>query len=100
MGLFRKKEEKNAEVQNMNAELKVLGSGCAKCMELEQAVCTAVKELGLELQTAHVTDFVQIAEYGVMSTPALVLREKVVSSGKVLSVAEIKELLKKEEGLA
>lgn len=73
--------------------IKILGSGCAKCIELENRTRAAVSELQLDYDIEHVTDFAQIARYGVMSTPALVLNGKVLSYGKVLSVDEVKTLL-------
>lgn len=76
--------------------LKVLGSGCKKCQSLEESARAAVLELGLELEVIHISDFNEIASYGVMSTPALVLNGKVLSYGKVLNVEEVKELLQKE----
>ena len=74
--------------------IKVLGSNCAKCNALEAAVTEALKELGLDTAIEHVTDFTQIAAYGVMSTPALVVDDKVVSFGKVLKKDEIIKLLR------
>ena len=75
--------------------VKVLGSGCEKCNALEKATKEALKELGLNVQIDHVTDFAKIAAYGVMTTPALVVDEKVVSYGKVLKKQEVIDLLKK-----
>lgn len=66
------------------AVVKVLGSGCAKCNELEQAVRQAIEELGMNAAIEHVTEWEKIAAYGVMQTPALVIDEKVVCSGRVL----------------
>lgn len=83
----------NAESKNQKKGIKILGSGCAKCMELEKATRTAISELQLDYEIDHITDFMEIASYGVMSTPALVLDGKVISYGKVLSVEEVKELL-------
>ena len=75
-----------------NAAIQVLGSGCAKCHALE--------ELGVDVPIEHVTDFTRIAAYGVMSTPALVVQESVVSYGKMLSKEEAKALLQGlKEGL-
>lgn len=71
----------------------VLGSGCKKCMELEKNTTQALKELNIDEKVTHIANFVEIAKYGIMSTPALVLDNKVVSTGKVLSVEEIKSLL-------
>ena len=75
--------------------VKVLGSGCAKCNELEANVKKALEELGMDTTIEHVTDFAQIAAYGVMSTPALVVSGKVVSYGKVLKVEEAIKILEK-----
>ena len=85
---------KAATVNEEEAGIKILGSGCAKCAALEKAVRTAAEELKLNWPIAHVTDWTEIAAYGVMSTPALVVKGKVVSYGKVLSVDEAKTLLK------
>lgn len=75
--------------------VKVLGSGCAKCNALEAAAAEALKELGMDPEIDHVTDFAQIAAYGVMTTPALVVDGKVVSFGKVLKKEEVVQMLKK-----
>jgi small redox-active disulfide protein 2 len=78
--------------------VKVLGSGCVRCQALERAAKEALAELGMDATIDHVTDFAQIASYGVMTTPALVIDGKVVSYGKVLSKDEVKALLKKVRG--
>lgn len=75
--------------------VKILGSGCAKCNQLESAALQAIKELNMEAQVEHITDFAAIAGYGVMTTPALVINEMVVSSGKVLKVEQIIDYLQK-----
>ena len=75
--------------------MKVLGSGCAKCNQLEAAVKEALQRLGMDTAIDHVTDFSQIAAYGVMTTPALVVDGKVVSYGKVLKTEEAVKLLQK-----
>lgn len=75
--------------------IKVLGSGCEKCNALEKATKEALEEMGVNVQIDHVTDFAKIASYGVMTTPALVVDEKVVSYGKVLKKQEVIEILKK-----
>lgn len=110
MGLFgkRKEEEKSCCCGNCTTEklenamaaktepgVKVLGSGCAKCNELEEATKKALAELGMDTTVDHVTDFAQIAAYGVMSTPALVVDGKVVSYGKILKKDEVLAILKK-----
>ena len=78
--------------------VKVLGTGCAKCNALEAAAKEALAELGMDTAIDHVTDFSQIAAYGVMTTPALVVDGKVVSLGKVLSKDEVVKLLQKVRG--
>ncbi|NLM91131.1 MAG: thioredoxin family protein [Candidatus Cloacimonetes bacterium] len=78
--------------------VKVLGSGCARCQALERAAKEALAELGMDATVDHVTNFAQIASYGVMTTPALVIDGKVVSYGKVLSKDEVKALLQKVRG--
>lgn len=75
--------------------IKVLGSGCRKCIELADNTRKALAARGQQADIVKVTDFVDIAAYGVMSTPALVIDEKLVSAGKVLSAQEIGELLVK-----
>jgi len=77
------------------ASVKILGSGCAKCNQLEAATKEALKLLGMDTTIDHVTDFSQIAAYGVMSTPALVVDGKVVSYGKVLRTQEVVKILQK-----
>lgn len=104
MALFGlgKKQKKGEEVQGKESPsaVKVLGSGCASCNQLEANTKQALEELSMDGSIEHVTDFVKIAGYGVMTTPALVVDEVVVSSGKVLSKDEVVILLKKARGLA
>ena len=110
LGLFtKKKEEKScccgsnctpgkmaqAESEKTSAGVKVLGSGCAKCHALENAAKVALEELHMDTTIEHVTDFAQIAAYGVITTPALVVDGKVVSYGKVLKPDEVKTLIQK-----
>jgi small redox-active disulfide protein 2 len=80
------------------ASVKVLGSGCAKCNQLEAATKAALEQLGMDTTIEHVTDFSQIAAYGVMTTPALVVDGKVVSYGKVLKADEVVNILQKVRG--
>ena len=86
------------QVKSGGAAVKVLGSGCAKCNALEAATAEALQELGMESTMDHVTDFTQIAAYGVMTTPALVVDGKVVSFGKVLKKDEVIQILQKVRG--
>ena len=88
-----------AEQEKVAAGIRILGSGCAKCNALEEAVRAALTELGMDASVDHVTDFAQIAAYGVMTTPALVVDGKVVSYGKVLKKEEAMELIRKARGL-
>lgn len=76
-------------------KIEILGTGCAKCQALLQATKEAVANSGQFAQIEKVEDIVQIMNYGVMSTPALVIDGIVKSSGKLLSVHEIEALLKK-----
>ena len=73
--------------------IKILGPGCANCANLERATREAMAELGLEATVEKVTDYPTIASYGVMSTPGLVVDEKVVVSGRVPRAEEIRLLL-------
>jgi small redox-active disulfide protein 2 len=73
--------------------VKVLGPGCANCQNLEKATRAALTDLDLEATVEKVTDYATIAGYGVMSTPALVVDEKVVLAGRVPSTAQVRELL-------
>ncbi|ABW18670.1 thioredoxin family protein [Alkaliphilus oremlandii] len=75
--------------------IKILGSGCRSCTILKENTEEALKEVGMEAEIIKVEDFVDIMEYGVMSTPALVIDEKVVSYGKVLKPKEIVKILNK-----
>jgi len=74
-------------------EIKVLGTGCARCRSLEKITQKALEELNLNVTVEKVQDIQKIMEYSVMRTPALVINEKVVLSGQVPKVAEIKDLL-------
>jgi len=73
--------------------IKVLGVGCGSCKKFEQNVEEAAKALGLDTKIEKIEDFQEISSYGIMSLPAIIIEDKVVSAGKVLSVNEIKELL-------
>lgn len=73
--------------------VKVLGPGCKNCVNLERVTHQAIDELGLDATVEKVTDYPTIAGYGVMSTPALVVDEKLVLSGRVPTAGEVRELL-------
>ena len=119
MALFhfgKKKEEKkapaccceNVEVQTENAAscccgapvdgiccVKVLGAGCKSCHEQYENAKAAVKALGLDLEVEYITDMEKAMGYGVMSMPAIVVNDKVVSMGKVLKATDVEKLLRK-----
>lgn len=112
MSLFGKKKEEskgcccggNCDAETMakaeaakvdGAAVKILGSGCKKCNELEANTKEALHQLGMDTAIDHVTDFAQIASYGVMTTPALVFNGKVISYGKVLKTDEVVKILQK-----
>lgn len=73
--------------------IKVLGPGCRNCVALTDNTKEALNELGIEAEIIKVTDYKEMASYGIMSTPALVVDEKVVSYGKVLKSKDIAKLL-------
>ena len=73
--------------------LQILGPGCPKCTKLAENAEAAAKELGIEYELQKVTDINEIMQFGVMLTPGLVVDGEVRSSGRLLSVEEIKELL-------
>jgi len=73
--------------------IKVLGSGCANCKRVEQIARKVVEEMALEAEIVKVTDYNDIAAYNILSTPGLVVNEKVVSSGRIPSVAEVTTFL-------
>ena len=74
-------------------KIKILGAGCRKCVALADNTAAALEEAGRDADIEKVTDIVDVARFGVMSTPALVVDEKVVSVGKVPSVSEIAAML-------
>lgn len=75
--------------------IKVLGAGCKSCHEQHENVNKAVADMNLDAEIEYITDMEKIMSYGVMSMPAIVVNEQVVSMGKVLKAAQVAELLKK-----
>jgi small redox-active disulfide protein 2 len=69
--------------------IKVLGSGCANCKRLEQLAHKVVDDMGLKAEIIKVTEYPDIMKYSVMSTPGLVINEKVVSAGRIPTAAEV-----------
>ncbi|RIH64380.1 thioredoxin family protein [Mariniphaga sediminis] len=74
-------------------DIKVLGTGCPKCKALEKAVHSSLTELKIDANVSKVEDIMQIMQYGVMRTPALVIDGKVVLSGRLPNDEELKTLL-------
>jgi small redox-active disulfide protein 2 len=75
-------------------DIKILGSGCAKCKKLEQSARDAVSELGIDASVTKVEDIMEIMNYGIATTPAMVVDGKVILKGRTASTEEIKKLLK------
>ncbi|MCJ7733538.1 MAG: thioredoxin family protein [Anaerolineales bacterium] len=74
-------------------KIKILGSGCPNCKRLEQETKKAVDNLAIDAEIEKVTDYLKIMEYDVLSTPGLVINEKVVSAGKIPSQPELVSFL-------
>lgn len=77
--------------------IKVLGTGCAKCKNLEKATREIVEELNLDAEIEKVEDIQKIMEYGILSTPGLVINEEVIFSGQVPKTKKLKEILTKNK---
>ncbi|WP_315122373.1 thioredoxin family protein [uncultured Clostridium sp.] len=90
-------KEENTPIIEGAMNIKILGSGCKNCVSLAENTKIALSQMGLEANIEKVTDLAAITGYGVMSTPALVVNEKVVSFGKVLKSNEIVKILEKVE---
>ena len=75
--------------------VKVLGAGCKSCHEQYENAKAAVQALGLNVEVEYITDMEKVMEYGVMSMPAIVVNDQVVSMGKVLKAADVEKLLRK-----
>lgn len=106
---FRRKKEKSSECRcNCCVEkvivnrlsdtvgIKVIGAGCKSCHTFYENTKQAVKSIGFEAEVEYITDMEKIAEYGIMTLPALVVDGKVVVMGKVLKAKEIEALLRKQ----
>ncbi len=76
--------------------IKILGTGCARCKSLEKVTRKAVEELQLNATVEKVEDIQKIMEYAVMRTPALVIDEQVIMTGQVPKISELKDLLTKK----
>ena len=75
--------------------VKVLGAGCKSCHEQYENAKAAVKAMGLNIEVEYITDMEKVMGYGVMSMPAIVVNEQVVSMGKVLKATDVEKLLHK-----
>ena len=84
-----------SEAKNGIRCIKVLGAGCPSCHTQYENAKEAVKNLGLGIEVEYITDMQKVMEYGVMSLPAIVINDKVVSMGKVLKTSEVEGLLHK-----
>jgi len=78
-------------------EIKILGPGCPKCKTLEKVTREAVTEAGITATIEKVEDIVKIMEYHVMHTPVLIINERIVLSGQVPTVKQVKEILFKNQ---
>lgn len=81
------------DLKIIKMDIKVLGTGCPKCRALERAVTNSLAELKINAEVSKVEDIMQIMQYGVMQTPALVIDGKVVLSGRLPNDKELKSLL-------
>lgn len=79
----------------MSTVIKILGTGCANCKNLEKVTIHAVAELKADASVEKVEDIQKIMAYGVMRTPALVINEKVALYGRVPGLPELKEIIQK-----
>lgn len=73
--------------------VKILGSGCANCKKLEAIAQGIVTEMGMDAEIIKVTEYPEIMKYPIMSTPGLVVNEKLVASGRIPSKAEVTTFL-------
>ena len=80
--------------------IQIIGTGCEKCMKLEENARQAVQEMHIDADVDKVGNLDEIVDMGVMTTPAFAIDGVVLSQGKVLSVDEIKEMLQAEEDIS
>lgn len=78
--------------------IKILGSGCANCKRVEQITRKVVEEMSIEAEIIKVTEYPDIMKYNIMSTPGLVINERVFSSGRIPSPIEVANWLGEAQG--
>ena len=78
-------------------EIKVLGTGCTNCKKTKAVVAEAIKDLGLDVSVVEVQDIPSIMAYGVMSTPAIVIDETVVSTGRVPAKSQVMQMIRQAQ---
>ncbi|MBI9068377.1 MAG: thioredoxin family protein [Salinivirgaceae bacterium] len=83
---------KNLKI-NTTADIKVLGTGCAKCVSLEKMVISIVNEKALDAKVTKIDDIMEIMKFGIMSTPGLVINDKVVFSGKLPKSKDLEKII-------
>ncbi len=77
--------------------IKVLGTGCTNCVTTEELIKKVAKDLSIAIEVIKITDIQDIMNYDVMSTPAVVINEKVIIKGRIPTINEVKEFLNKED---
>lgn len=87
------------EETNRSLSIKILGSGCSNCRALESSVRDTLETMHLDANIEHITDFAQIANYGIMTTPALVINDHIVSCGRVLNQDEVSDFIRKYKAI-
>ncbi len=93
--LQKKKEDVTADVNLKSVKnIKVLGAGCKSCHEQYENVLRAVRDMGLDTEAEYITDMAVVMTYGVMTMPAIVVNDTVVSAGKVLKPKDVEKLLR------
>lgn len=100
MALFNlgKKVEREGNISPDIQSVKVIGGGCRSCHELYENAQKALKAAGSDIEAEYITDMEKVMSYGIMSMPGLVVNEKVVSAGRVLSQSEVEKLLCRFDG--
>lgn len=93
MTIIQAEKTQPKKAQSSITSIKVLGSGCKSCHALYDNVQAVVKEMNIPVKTEYITDMAKVMKYGVMSMPALVVNDHVVSAGRVLTRTDLKNML-------